>query len=235
MNHRDRVIQALSHREPDRIPIDFGGGVSSIMRDCYEKLCGYMGVQPENVQYSIYDFVLNIDERILNEFDIDFRRVWLGEPISSKTHLSGDGLITDVYGIKRKRVGEYIETVFFPLANGSLEDVRKYRFPDPEDPGWLLGAKERAKQLHEKTDYAVVLGMSVDGVFETGTYLFGFEDFLLKLYTEKKLVNYFFDKLLEFLTSFFSGVLQEIGEYIDIVELGDDMANQRQLFFSPAI
>jgi len=62
-----------------------------------------------------------------------------------------------------------------------------------------------------------------------------FEYFLVKLYREKKLVNYFFDKLLDFLTTFFSRVLQEIGGYIDIIELGDDMANQRQLFFSPIV
>jgi len=31
--------------------------------------------------------------------------------------------------------------------------------------------------------------MSVDVVFEWDTYLFGIEDFLLKLYTEKRLIN----------------------------------------------
>ena len=25
MTHRERVIEALNHRQPDRVPIDFGG------------------------------------------------------------------------------------------------------------------------------------------------------------------------------------------------------------------
>ena len=29
MNHRERVLAALDHREPDRVPIDFGGTVDS--------------------------------------------------------------------------------------------------------------------------------------------------------------------------------------------------------------
>jgi len=44
-----------------------------------------------------------------------------------------------------------------------------------------LISEERARDLSENSSYAVILGMSLDGVFESGTYLFGFEDFLIKL------------------------------------------------------
>jgi uroporphyrinogen decarboxylase len=178
---------------------------------------------------------MDIDERILRRFNIDFRRVWLGEPLNSHTIKNSDGSITDIFGIKRKKVGEYMEIISPPLNGAEIYDIKNYRFPDPEDKGWLLGVEERARNLSENSSYAVVLGMSLDGVFESGTYLFGFEDFLINLYTEKKLVNYFFDKLIEFETTFWSFVLKRIGKYIDIIELGDDMANQRQLFFSKEI
>jgi len=29
MNHRERVLTALTHQEPDRVPIDFGGTVDT--------------------------------------------------------------------------------------------------------------------------------------------------------------------------------------------------------------
>ena len=32
MNHRDRVLAALRHQEPDRVPIDFGGTVDSTIQ-----------------------------------------------------------------------------------------------------------------------------------------------------------------------------------------------------------
>jgi uroporphyrinogen decarboxylase len=232
---RARVSSALRHSEPDRVPVDFGGAVSSIMKTPYHNLCRYMNISPKDTRYSNFNTVLNIDERILEEFAIDFRRVWLGEPVKKKPFKDENGFLTDIYGIKKKTVGEYTETVLFPLAGANMHDISRYQFPDPEDRGWLLGVKENARKLYEETDYAVVLGMGADGIFESGTYLFGFEDFLLKLLSEKKLVNYFFDKLLEYLTCLYSRVLKEIGEYLDIVEFGDDMANQLQLFFSPDI
>lgn len=113
MKPRERVTAALSHKEPDRIPIDFGGGVSSIMRRAYINLCNFLNVDHKDTKYTIFDTVMDIDERILE----------------SSTLIS----------------------------------------------------EERARDLSENSSYAAVLGMSLDGVFESGTYLFGFEDFLIKL------------------------------------------------------
>jgi uroporphyrinogen decarboxylase len=232
---RERVTATLSHKEPDRIPIDFGGGVSSIMKRAYINLCNYLNINHKDAKCTIFDTVMEIDERILRRFNVDFRRVWLGEPLNSHIIENSDGSITDIFGIKREMVGEYMEIISPPLNGAGINDIKNYKFPDPEDKGWLLGVEEKARSLSENSNYAVVLGMSLDGVFESGTYLFGFEDFLIKLYTEKKLVNYFFDKLIDFETTFWSFVLKKIGQYIDIIELGDDMANQRQLFFSKEI
>lgn len=235
MNPRERVITAILHKEPDRIPIDFGGGVSSIMKRAYINLCNSLNIDHKDAKYTIFDTVMDIDEIILRKFNIDFRRVWLGEPLNAHVIKNSDGSIIDIFGIKRKMVGEYMEIISPPLNGAGINYIKNYRFPNPEDKGWISGVEERARNLSENSSYAVVLVMSLDGVFESGTYLFGFEDFLIKLYTEKKLVNYFFDKLLDFETTFWSFVLKKIGQYIDIIELGDDMANQRQLFFSKEI
>ena len=235
MNSRERVMMALSHKEPDRIPVDMGGGVSSLMKNSYTNLLKFLNRNSNDVRYSLFNTVLNIDEEILVKFGVDFRRIWLGEPVKSKIKIDKNDIIIDIFGIKRKIIGEYIEIVKPPLANADFSAVKEYQFPDPEDSGWLNGVKERILPLKLSSEYAIVLGMCMDGIFESGTYLFGFEDFLIKLYTEKKLVNYFFDELLYFLTSFWSKILSEIGGDFDIIELGDDMANQRQVFFSREI
>ena len=235
MTSRERVMLSLSHKEPDRIPVDMGGGVSSLMKNSYTNLLKFLNRNSDDVQYSLFNTVLNIDEEILVKFGVDFRRIWLGEPVKNKIKIDKNDIIIDIFGIKRKIIGEYIEIVKPPLANADLSAVKEYQFPDPEDSGWLYGVKEKILPLKLNSEYAIVLGMCMDGIFESGTYLFGFEDFLIKLYTEKKLVNYFFDKLLYFLTSFWSKILSEIGSDFDIIELGDDMANQRQVFFSREI
>lgn len=235
MNSRERVMLALNHKEPDRIPVDLGGGVSSLMKNAYINLLEFLGRKSDDTQYSLFNTVLNIDEEILVMFGVDFRRVWMGEPVKNKISQDKNGIITDIFQIKRKIIGEYIEIIEPPLANADFNKVKEYQFPDPEDSGWLDGVKEKIVPLKHNSKYALVLGMGMDGIFESGTYLFGFEDFLIKLYTEKKLVNYFFDKLLYFLNSFWVKILSETGSDFDILEFGDDMANQRQVFFSREI
>jgi len=102
--HRERVVTSLNHTEPDRVPRDLGGRVSSMMEGAYRSLkkyldldeCGYDTVNQD------YFTVEEFDERVLEYFDIDLRRVFLrgsGEyqkisrktvPGSMRWALSGD-------------------------------------------------------------------------------------------------------------------------------------------------
>ena len=46
MNPRERVLAALAHREPDRVPIDFGGTIpTGIAGTAYECLKSHLGIQ----------------------------------------------------------------------------------------------------------------------------------------------------------------------------------------------
>jgi uroporphyrinogen decarboxylase len=56
MNSRERVLASLNHKEPDRIPVDFGGHRSSgISVQAYKKLREYLGLKPSKLY--IYDFI----------------------------------------------------------------------------------------------------------------------------------------------------------------------------------
>lgn len=56
MNSRERILAALNHREPDRIPIDFNGHRSSgIMVQAYKRLREYLGLKPSKLY--VYDFI----------------------------------------------------------------------------------------------------------------------------------------------------------------------------------
>ena len=56
MNSRERVISAINHREPDRIPVDFNGHRSSgIMVQAYKRLRKLLGLPPGELY--IYDFI----------------------------------------------------------------------------------------------------------------------------------------------------------------------------------
>jgi len=79
MNARERVMSALSHREPDRIPIDLGGTIcSSIHRSAYISLKEYLGMEVEEIR--MVDHVQQLpylDEALLERLGVDLRMVQL--------------------------------------------------------------------------------------------------------------------------------------------------------------
>ncbi len=73
MTSRERVLAALNHREPDRVPIDFSGHRSSgISVMAYAKLRDHLGLSTKPIR--IYDMVQQlaiVDEDVLNLFSVD--------------------------------------------------------------------------------------------------------------------------------------------------------------------
>jgi uroporphyrinogen decarboxylase len=73
MNARERVMAAVNHREPDRVPIDLGGHRSSgIMAIAYNKLKQYLGIESGDIY--VYDLIQQlaiIEPEVLARFDVD--------------------------------------------------------------------------------------------------------------------------------------------------------------------
>ena len=86
MTGRDRVLTTLAHREPDRVPIEFGSSqLSSLLIGPpygYEALCELLGVTDyaEPVINVYLNSVKNIDPRIMRRFGADLRWVMAGGP-----------------------------------------------------------------------------------------------------------------------------------------------------------
>jgi uroporphyrinogen decarboxylase len=70
---RERVLMAVDHRQPDRVPIDLGGHRSSgIMAIAYNKLKKYLGISSGDIY--VYDFVQQlaiIEPEVLERFSVD--------------------------------------------------------------------------------------------------------------------------------------------------------------------
>ena len=73
MTSRERVLTALKHREPDRVPIDFSGHRSSgIAAMAYPKLREFLGLPPKPIRvYDIVQQLAVVDEDVLDRFGID--------------------------------------------------------------------------------------------------------------------------------------------------------------------
>ena len=73
LTSRERVMMAVNHREPDRVPIDLGGHRSSgIMAIAYNKLKQQVGIKTGDIY--VYDFVQQlaiIEPQVLDRFSVD--------------------------------------------------------------------------------------------------------------------------------------------------------------------
>ena len=78
MTPRERMLTALGHREPDRVPIDLGGNSTGIEVEAYNRLKSLIGFQSETKTF-VRDHV-EIDESILKRFGVDTRYLRLGPP-----------------------------------------------------------------------------------------------------------------------------------------------------------
>ena len=237
-NHRERVITALDHKEPDRIPRDLGGRVSTMMEHAYFALkkylnldeCGYDTVNQD--WFTVEEF----DERVLEYFDIDFRRVFLKSHSEYKKIVREDGTWTDELGFRRKFTGEYGEMVDHPFRHAKDPgDIEKFKFYSAYDSARVEGLKERVEYLYNETDYAIVCAGAVGGLLETAHWMRGFDQFPIDLMLDKKLAHTLVDKLSTYYIELMDAFLNIAGPYVQMVEMADDLGAQNNLLISPEL
>ena len=82
MTSRERVLTALSHREPDRVPIDCGGTIcSTLTRTAHNSVKAHLGIRTpdEPVTHPVLDTVVPCRE-LLERWQVDFRAVRMHPP-----------------------------------------------------------------------------------------------------------------------------------------------------------
>jgi len=229
MNPRERLVTALNHKEPDRVPVDLGSSVSGIAVISYNKLKKKLGVKTETKVIDKMQQLAKLDEEILQRFNIDTRHIW-PEP---KTLKGEDNPYIDEWGVKRKmpKGGYYYDMVENPLAQADISEIRKYKGPTPEELGITKELERKAKYLYENTDYALVT--TFPGVFEKAWELRGIERLFMEIALDKKLVVTLFNKVLEIELEIYEKLLTYIGKYIQLVMFTEDLGREDGLLFSP--
>lgn len=238
LTHRERVVKSLNHSEPDKIPKDLGGRVSSIMQGAYKDLKKYLNLDEcgyDNIN-SDWFTVEELDERVLQYFDIDFRRVFLKGSSNYEKVIREDGVWIDEMGFTRRFSGMYGEMMDHPLRKAvDIEDIKKFKFYEAYDPARTAGLKERVEHLYNNTDYAIVTAGATGGILETCHWLRGFDNFPVDMLLNKKMAHTLLDKLTSYYVELFDVFLEVVGPYVQIVELADDLGTQKSLLVSPEL
>lgn len=233
MTHRERVVCALSHQQPDMVPIDLGSSLmSSIVLEGYERLKKYFGIESETKLSHRMMRIADVDEEILKRLDIDLRGVFPGTP--KGTEDLGPNRYKDSWGIEREKPEHsyYYDQRKSPLSGDiGVSDIVNYPWPNPDDPEIVRGLKERVKWIRNNTDCAVALALPNPFV-HISQYLRGFEDWYCDMALNPMVLEALFDAVLEVNLEIAKNELKEVGQDIDVVVSGDDLATQKGLQYS---
>jgi uroporphyrinogen decarboxylase len=244
MKPRERVMQALNHKEPDRVPIDLGATiVSSIVKQTYIELKQYLGMPVEQIK--MLDYVQQlpyVDHELMERFEVDFRMVQLPAATAVGVDIFEEGryfAFFDRWGSKLhmpKTDGLYFDWVDFPIKESTMDALDHYRWPRPDPPEVNRQLGLEAKALYETTDYALV-GSAVigGGIFEQPARVMGLQNFLMALIAEPT----FADRLMETITDIYiescNRYLEQVGKYIQVFTYWDDLTGQNGWIISPEI
>ncbi len=241
MNSRERVLMALSHKEPDRIPYDLNGtNQTGIHHIAYRKLLSFLRVYDSKI--TICDPIqqlARVHENVLEDLRVDTKALYpksaSGWELKIEKNQEGKHF-TGPYGIgwRMNKGGLYFDPTDHPLVEGTIRELNRHPFPDPLDQSRVKGLARAAKGLHQKGFSVHMVNIS-GGFFELPFWLRGFENFYCDLAINTKYACSLMDKLLEIEMGYWDLVLSELGDYIDVALTANDLGGQNGPMISPAM
>lgn len=184
---RERLKKAIRREQPDRVPLDLGGTATCIEYLPYQELLKFLGIEHKEIQCFVRDHA-EPHEDVLQKLSIDTRYLRIKPPEEFKREILPDNSYYDEWGIRwRKPPSSYYwDPVEHPFnKTATVRSVKQYHWPNVKDKSRSKGLRERAKQLHQSTDYALIADAPLNGVFETCLLLRGYQAFLEDLMMNK--------------------------------------------------
>ena len=217
MNSKERVLTAISHKIPDRVPCNYLG-----TPEIDDKLISYFGVS-------------SVDE-LLNCLGVDIRVIdspYIGPELKKWP----DGRFENFWGQIRKPIkneaGSYFESVEFPYAEfKSVSDVERFRWPRPE---WF-DVSSISSGCDKYKDYAIIYGSPGNMDLINGiSFGRGVEQFLFDIATEDPVGVACIEKRFEICYCRTEQAMKAGRGKIDILWIGDDYGSQNGLLMHPKI
>lgn len=224
MNSKERVMAAIAHQIPDRVPT-----IVNVAPPVAQRLNERLNNAYEKAPFPSLNTLI-AGRASYNELMLALGSDCIGvapSVLPGKTRTTEDGTYYDEWNIGYRTINGYQEVVYRPLAEAeSEEDIDAYHIPDPREPQrW-----EEARRLVAKygQEYAV-MGCLGQTIFEMSWNLIGFEKFLMDFCMEEPYILRLFDRLTEYAIAYADRLL-DLG--CDIIFLGDDVGTQLGLLIS---
>ena len=258
MNSRERVLLAINHQEPDRVPIDFGGTrQSGIAAATYHRLKQLLGVHSPTRVFDVFQMLAEVERPIRERFGADviglYRpsvafgirnenwKPWQlldGTPVEMPGGFqpviepSGDiVLLRDQIPIARMpQDGFYFDRLeTYPGA----AHVDLQTFPPPllseEDCEFY---RQQAEALYQNTDLAVVAPLGPPYELFSGLGTGNFESWIVTFATEDDYVAELYEKLVAAWLENLRRFVEAVGNRVQVLQICDDFGTQQAPFLS---
>lgn len=232
MTSKERVLAALNHEQPDRVPLDIGGTNNTSMHQLIEKkLKEYLGMEDHGSVIKARSLgVVVPDPRILEYFGADTCCVYINEAFPWIEN--EDGTFTDMWGISYKFNEQclFYDMCKHPLENvESVEDLDKYEFPEPNE----YMVEGLSEILDANSDKCCILEGLREPMVGLPSWLRRNDNFYVDLIANEELCDALHEKILAYYKKLIDFIMEKIGDRIDIVKVADDMGTHNSLIMSP--
>ncbi len=242
MTPRENFKAAMERAGPEWVPLDMGKHIGSIHKTHYAALGPLLlQIELENGGLILDRMAQTVvpDEALLRHFGVDFR--WLVPnwvQVRERTDVEG---YFDMWGVAYKGAhGDHfaVDTLSkAPLADCETpQDVEAAGcWPDPEDPAQFAGLREKARQLYETTGYVLGADAIKAGPLMSALQMRGYQQFFMDLVINPVLAAAILGRITDLLCRMWTRFLGEVGPYVQIAYVTDDLGTQTSLLLSPKV
>ena len=248
MNGRERILAALDHQEPDRVPFDLGSTqVTGIHTVAYRALRDRLELTlvPPTLCDHIQGLALPEDD-LLERLGVDVRGLFplnshndsVDAHIRRESKSSGEEVeaFVDEWGMIQHRLypdGLYFTVVHHPLEGAiTVNDVARYSWPDTGDPRRIAGLHDLAT-TYRAQGRAVMLKGVLAGIFEMAQRMRGMAALMMDLASDEVLAGALLDKMVELKLAFWEMALPQLRDVVDVISDADDYGTQSSQLISP--
>jgi uroporphyrinogen decarboxylase len=242
---RQRVLDALDRREPDRIPFDLGSSIETgITAQAYQRLIELLGLteEPDETLPNLFltaAGIAQVPENILRQLKVDVRGALVQLPSEPKPQIGFEDETTlvfhDEWGIKWAKPPSslYMDPVGAPLKGElTVERLASHPWPNSDQEGRYIGLREEAERLR-KTGCAVMFSLYGLGIFDMALLIHGIEDTLMDMAANAAAMEDLFDRITEFQMRTWTNTLEILGDNVDVCLHSDDLGIQTTSILSP--
>ncbi|MCS7039155.1 MAG: uroporphyrinogen decarboxylase family protein [Caldilineales bacterium] len=241
MTPRERVLAAINHEEPDRVPICIGvSNATSMKMKPYRALKALLGIEAPDAY--VYDWpelgTALPDEATMRRLHSDVRGVLDLEPEHIRARNKARPPHTPYIDSWGSGQVELTEDVWFPgvhpLADATtIEEIENYPWPDMNDPTRVAHVRAQAQKLRDEGEYAIMGTPWLLFPFERAHAMQGLDRFMMNMVHHPDFAAALLRKITDVCKVLMGNFLRECGDLIDIIKIGDDLGTQSGLMISP--